>query len=291
MDLFDRLEGIAAKPAPFEFYTSPFLWNDPHISKGMLEAHLDPSRDLASFRSDSIDGSVQWIAERFDVSSGTKLCDFGCGPGLWTTRFAARGASVTGIDLSARSLHYARTTAEELGLNIRYIEGDYLNLDLSDEFDLVTLIYSDFSVLSPQQRTVLFGTFRRVLKPSGVLLFDVASAASFRDARGDAGGGAAYELHPAGGFFSPEPHHVITHHFRYDDLRLLCDKHTIVTKGGERSIYVWNQCYDVDSITSVLRKEGFRVAETYSDFKGGELTDDSRTIAVVAGRSRDEAGS
>ena len=41
MKLFDELERIAARPGPFQHYTSPQLWNDSHISKGMLAAHLE----------------------------------------------------------------------------------------------------------------------------------------------------------------------------------------------------------------------------------------------------------
>ena len=71
----------ATKPKPFEFYTTPQFWNDPHISKSMLKHHLDPDTDAASYRMEFIERAVQWIDDQFNIS-GKKVCDFGCGPGL-----------------------------------------------------------------------------------------------------------------------------------------------------------------------------------------------------------------
>ena len=120
MKLFEALEQIHKRPKPFEFYTTPNFWNDPHISKGMLEAHLDPSHDAASYRHETIEKSVDWITAQFNLTEDTSICDFGCGPGMWTTRFADRGANVTGVDVSERSLRYARETAQKKNLEIRY---------------------------------------------------------------------------------------------------------------------------------------------------------------------------
>lgn len=47
-DMFDSLEDINARPAPFRFYTAADLWTDAHTSKKMLEYHPDHSVDLSS---------------------------------------------------------------------------------------------------------------------------------------------------------------------------------------------------------------------------------------------------
>ena len=80
MELFDAMGRIVTKPRPFEYYTSPQLWNDSHISKGMLDAHLDQGHDSASYREKFIDKGVDWMASRFDIAEETRICDFGCGP-------------------------------------------------------------------------------------------------------------------------------------------------------------------------------------------------------------------
>ena len=46
--MFEALEEINARPAPFQFYTARELWTDPHTTKQMLKYHLDESVDAAS---------------------------------------------------------------------------------------------------------------------------------------------------------------------------------------------------------------------------------------------------
>ncbi len=80
--MFGNLEKINHRPKPFEFYTAESLWTDEHISKEMLKYHLNEDVDLASRNRAFVDKSADWIISRFDIGAQTKICDFGCGPGL-----------------------------------------------------------------------------------------------------------------------------------------------------------------------------------------------------------------
>jgi len=281
MKLFDELDRMVRRPEPFEYYTSPQLWNDPHISKGMLDAHLDPDHDAASFRKELIDKSVDWIASRFSISGETRICDFGCGPGLWTTRFAERGAIVTGVDLSERSIRYAQDVAKGKNLAIHHVLQDYLQFSTDDRFDLITMIHGDFSVLSPDQRKALLRTFRTILSEDGALLLDVASMERFHGATEK----TDYEYSSAGGFWSSGPHHVFTSSFKYEREHLVCDKYTVVEKDRVIEIYTWNQCYSVECLTETFKENRLQIVECFSDVAGTPLKDASRGITVVAMRS------
>jgi cyclopropane fatty-acyl-phospholipid synthase-like methyltransferase len=281
MKLFDDLKRISRRPEPFAYYTSPQLWNDPHISKGMLKAHLDPDHDAASFRREFIDTAVDWMALRFRLSEETRICDFGCGPGLWTSRFAEKDAMTTGVDLSERSIRYAEAIAKEKNLAIRYILQDYLQFSTDDRFHLMTLIAGDFSVLSPDQSKALLSTFRTLLCEDGAVLLDVASMQRFHEATEK----IDYEFCAAGGFWSPRPHHVFTSRFKYEPEHLLCDKYTVVEKDRELEIYNWTQCYSIESIKKVFEDNGLRVVECFSDVAGAPLQDHARGVAVVAMKS------
>ena len=109
--MFEELERICERPAPFEFYTTRDLWTEEHTSAQMLSYHLNESVDAASRNSEFINRSVAWIVSRFGIGEGSTVADFGCGPGLYTTRLAKRGAKVTGIDFSERSIEYAKGVA------------------------------------------------------------------------------------------------------------------------------------------------------------------------------------
>ena len=83
------------KPELYAPSTSAF-WDDEHISKGMLEAHLDPNWEAASRKHEFIDESVKWIESIAPSSQYRELLDLGCGPGLYAERFSNIGYSVTG---------------------------------------------------------------------------------------------------------------------------------------------------------------------------------------------------
>ena len=72
--MYERLSAFLKKPELYE-KTPENFWNDPHISKGMLEAHLDPNTDAASRKPEFIDSSVEWISSL--LPQGAKLLDIG----------------------------------------------------------------------------------------------------------------------------------------------------------------------------------------------------------------------
>ncbi|MEE9557665.1 MAG: class I SAM-dependent methyltransferase [Candidatus Adiutricales bacterium] len=133
--MFKELKEINSRPAPFQFYTADELWTNEHTSKQMLEYHLNESIDASSRNKRFIECSVEWIVFHFEVDKDTKIADFGCGPGLYTTMLAERGAIVTGIDFSENSLKYAKQVAAEKGLNLDYVLTNYLDFEAKDSFD------------------------------------------------------------------------------------------------------------------------------------------------------------
>jgi cyclopropane fatty-acyl-phospholipid synthase-like methyltransferase len=94
--MFRELEEITRRPPLFSHYTTPELWTDEHISEKMLEYHLNESVDICSRRTEFIERSVQWIVSEFELDETKSVADFGCGPGLYTTRLALSGAEITG---------------------------------------------------------------------------------------------------------------------------------------------------------------------------------------------------
>ena len=131
-EMFTALEGISTRPEPFEFYTASELWTNEHTSSQMLSYHLNEEVDLSSRNLAFINRSVEWITSRLGVGAGTKIADFGCGPGLYTTRFAEKQAEVTGIDFSQRSIQYAQNEASCRGLSVQYLNQNYLECDIDD---------------------------------------------------------------------------------------------------------------------------------------------------------------
>lgn len=83
------------KPELYSSDLEPF-WDDPHISKKMLEAHLNPSWDAVSYNN-KIDHIVDWIVNYLNIKESARILDLGCGPGLYCTRFSQHGLDVYGV--------------------------------------------------------------------------------------------------------------------------------------------------------------------------------------------------
>lgn len=276
--IFDFLKKVNHKPKPFEYYTTPELWCDSYISRQMLAVHINDDVDLASRKKEFIDQSASWIAQRFNVSNGCKMCDFGCGPGLYTNRFARYGANVTGIDFSNTSIRYAKEQAEKDGLQIEYILHDYLTFETDESFDLITMIYCDFCVLNPHQRKLLLNKFHNLLGAEGKLLLDVSSHVQYNSKQES----CICESSDNNGFWSSDPYYAFHNHFKYAQEHLLLDKFTIIEKTRVRENYNWLQCYDVEQITKELSDSGLKVIEHYSDVAGAPYSDAAAEIAIVA---------
>jgi cyclopropane fatty-acyl-phospholipid synthase-like methyltransferase len=277
-EMFEELEKITTRPKPFEFYTASDLWTDEHTSKQMLSFHLNEEVDLSSRNAAFIERSVEWIASHFNVAAGTKIADFGCGPGLYASRLAQKGADVTGIDFSNRSIEYAQNVAQREGLSIHYVNQNYLEFETDDRFDLVLMIMCDFCALSPVQRKKMLSMFHTILEPGGSVLLDVYSLKAF-DQREET---AMYEANLLNGFWSPNKYYGFLNTFKYESEKVVLDKYTIIEASRTRIVYNWLQYFSPEAMERELLECGFAVEKLYSDVAGSPLDSESKEFAVVA---------
>lgn len=276
--MFNQLEEINLRPKPFEFYTASDLWTDEYTSKQMLSFHLNEDVDVSSRKKSFIERSANWIVSHFDLCEGKAVADFGCGPGLYTQRLAKTNASVTGIDFSKNSIEYARDQARAENLNLNYVHQNYLEFRSDDTYDLITMIFCDLCALSPAQRKILLGKFRELLKPGGSILLDVCSIGYF-DQRKEI---STYEVVPAGGFWSPEKYYCFTNTFKYEDVKVTLDKHTVIEKNRTRQIFNWLQHYNQESIAAEFAQSGLIIEKYLANVAGDEFKADSGEFAVIA---------
>lgn len=130
------------------------------------------------------DGSTPWMRQlgklvpaRFsyfdrvlDDWRGKEVLDLGCGGGFMAEGLAGRGASVTGVDPSGRSLEAARRHAAADGLAIDYRHGFGEDIPLDAGSVDVVVCVDTLEHVDDLARVV--AEVRRVLKPGGLFLFD-----------------------------------------------------------------------------------------------------------------------
>lgn len=121
--------------------------------------------ELNSFRPDA------WrrqILSHFPEGKTLNVLDVGCGPGFFSIILSQAGHRVTGIDGATEMLRRARINVEAFGADAEIMEMDAGHLDFpADSFDLilsrnVTHTFRDFPGI--------YGEWKRVLKPDGLLL-------------------------------------------------------------------------------------------------------------------------
>lgn len=246
-----------------EIYTpgTHVMWIDKYISKQLLQIHLDSNIDLASRKETTIIKTVNWILSQTDGRI-LNILDLGCGPGLYAERLADRGHAVTGIDFSKESISYARSRAEKAGSEIVYRNENYLEMELpEDEYDLVIMIFTDFGVLSQEERFVLLKKIRKSLKSGGMFIFDVLNDKNWKEKASQ----RSWEC-SKGGFWSPEAYLALSESFIYEDEKVILNNHIIAGEESALKLYrFWIHFFSHDDLSGILAKIGFRVISFNND--------------------------
>jgi 2-polyprenyl-3-methyl-5-hydroxy-6-metoxy-1,4-benzoquinol methylase len=106
-----------------------------------------------------------------DSIEGLRLIDLGCGFGALSLLFAARGATVTGIDPVESRLQVGRAVAAEHDLAVSLHPGRMEDLEQVDEsFDLAVQNNSLCYIVDREDRRRALRETRRVLSPGGYLI-------------------------------------------------------------------------------------------------------------------------
>jgi ubiquinone/menaquinone biosynthesis C-methylase UbiE len=116
--------------------------------------------------------SHHFYAELARQVGGTAL-EVACGTGLVTIPLAQQGISVTGLDIVPPMLAHAKHKSEQLGLSIRWLQGDVRNFDLHEKFNFIYMTGNAFQAfLNNSDQRALLQNIRRYLKADGIFAFE-----------------------------------------------------------------------------------------------------------------------
>ncbi len=147
---------LNADPAELDkFGDLAHRWWDPN-------SEFKPLHDINPLRLDWIDAAIGL--------SGKHVLDVGCGGGLLSEGMAARGAKVTGIDLSEKPLGVARLHLLESGQKVDYrkISAEQMAAEMPGAFDAVTCLEMLEHVPDPAS---IVASCARLVKPGGQVFF------------------------------------------------------------------------------------------------------------------------
>ena len=272
--MFNELKKYMTKPKLYAPSTNKF-WDDEHISKGMLEAHLDPNWDAATRKPEFLDKSVNWISKIAPSSQYKFLLDLGCGPGLYAERFSSAGYSVTGVDFSKRSIAYAKDQMLLNRSNIEYLYQNYLTINYVEQFDVITLIYCDYAVLPITDRLILLRKVYQALRPNGKFIFDVFTPLMRKDES------HSWQYYEEGGFFSEKPYICLESVYQYDEDNTELRQYIVITKETVNCYNIWDHFFTKEALLSEIQSAGFSAFEFFDDVAGRKFSDTGETICGV----------
>ncbi len=112
---------------------------------------------------------VGYIEQQCGGLAGKKVLDIGCGGGILSEAMAAKGATVTGIDMAELSLDVARMHLMESGLTVDYqqITAEQFCTEHKQQFDVITCM--ELLEHVPQPGSIVQAA-AQALKPDGQLI-------------------------------------------------------------------------------------------------------------------------
>jgi len=274
--MLHTIKQFIRKPSLYQKSEARF-WDDPYISQRMLEAHLDPDLESATRKLDFVRQSVDWISNILPTAQHERLLDLGCGPGIYAELFDSKGYRVTGLDLSKNSIQYAKKTANKMGLDIQYLNSDYIQSPIAGEYDLVTMIYCDFGVLSGNERGELLTKVHDILSPNGCFLFDVFTP--FEYVNRDEFKEWSYE---DSGFWCANPYLLLHSLYRYDESNTFLNQYIVATDCVTTCYNLWEHTFTIEELEKDLLKAGFKNMRYYGNVAGAEFGNHYKTLCAIA---------
>jgi SAM-dependent methyltransferase len=185
---------------------------------------------------------------------GAEVLDLCCGTGQLAQILTENGLKVTGIDISAGQLHYARKNAPEA----RFIKADARSFKLSGKFDAVFCTFDALNhILRLEEIQLVFNNVSRCLKSGGVFIFDLNTIKEFLSHWDDRQSN------------TEKPGYYYAVNIRFDREKRLGEFHvTMFRQSGKNwkrfETTICETFYPRPTVFSALKKAGFTDIETFA---------------------------
>jgi 2-polyprenyl-3-methyl-5-hydroxy-6-metoxy-1,4-benzoquinol methylase len=255
-------------------------WNDPDFSQRMLQEHLSQEHDAASRRLRTIDQHVDWIHTEVLEHKPARILDLGCGPGLYTSRFARLGHECVGIDYSPASISYASEHAKKENLTCAYIQEDIRAANFGGAFDLVILIFGEFNVFNRHDARQILAKAAASLSNGGHLLLEAFTYQAVRQMVAQTT--SWYSAHS--GLFSGRPHICLIENFWHADQHIATERYYIVDaqSGAVSQQAASTQAYTDEEYCDLLTDSGFEEIQFHPSLGGQDEQGQSDFSAILA---------
>ena len=206
------------------------------------------------------------------------LLDLGCGTGTLAELMYGRGYDVMGVDASEAMLNIAMEKKDESGSEILYLQQDMRELELYGTVGTVVCVCDSLNYILEEQE--LLGVFRLVnnyLFPGGIFIFDFNTDYKYRELIGDT---TIAENREDCSF-------IWENVYDAEEEMNECDLTVFVREEGESFRRFeethFQRGYTADQMRRLVEQAGMKVIEIMDAEEGGDVTQESGRICIVAG--------
>lgn len=222
-------------------------------------------------------GWVDYI-EKIYHKEGLKpnsILELACGTGNITNRFAKKGYDITGVDISSEMLTFAKNKAHDMGINVKYLNQDMIELDYNKKLDSILCLCDGLNYIL--EESDLLEVFKRVyslLKEDGLFVFDISSYYKLSEILGDNVYAENFE----------DISYIWENYF--DEAASICelDLTIFIRKNGLFERYQechYQRAYRVQEILTFLKIVGFKNINIYKGFTFDDFSTNDERVNFV----------
>ena len=205
------------------------------------------------------------------------VVDLGCGTGTLTELLYQKGYDMIGVDSSESMLNMAMNKRERCGAEILYLQQDMRELELYSTVGTVYSVCDSLNyILEEEELLEVFTLVNNYLFPGGIFLFDFNTDYKYREVIGDA---TIAENREDCSFIWENYYHPEEGINEYDLTVFVRQNDGVFRRFTETH---FQRGYTVEQMLALVSRAGMTVQEVRDADTGGEVTDRSERVYVVA---------
>lgn len=225
------------------------------------------SESLTDERSEA---EVAALEQLLELDHPMTILDLACGFGRHANRLAAKGHTVTGIDLMPGFIELARQDALRRAVQVDYCQGDMRQIDFHQAFDRVCLLFTAFGYFDDDENLLVLKKVTQALKLDGLFIFDTHNRDVFLK-----------DFRPA--FVTEKGTDLMIDRISFDTSTGRLYNRRIVIRNGLRKDKPFTiRLYNPSEVRAILAQAGLEVYKLYGSWDGQPLSTESRRMIVVA---------